>query len=387
MGNSRFIVLFLLTVLVNIVLTLDHSTKHPTIEHKPAIKQSLVLSGKSEFLSSSIQIGPDSYPVIIDSTVNYLFVAGKKCESCTLYPPYYKESPVAETIQCDSPTCHSNGNICERISKIDPPSCGLATNLSNGATIRASLYKDFISIDDNKNIPVIIASIYKQEGGPNFNQAILGVGPSCPLCPTTPLQTLLKVLKKPYIFGVSLDKAYFGGISIGMVDPLLYTGGINYTAMSSDDNLYSITPKRVGSYWNGQILKITTEINRFVVKTSSSISYFPTAAYNLLKGFLINGCKDDIDFCPKINDLFSTCLNATDIEIDRFPSLQISFEGFSLVIPPKIYFHAISKDNQVYSCLGIQESPDQDAVFGVNLMRELYTVFDNENQRIGFGRK
>ncbi|EGC39358.1 hypothetical protein DICPUDRAFT_91242 [Dictyostelium purpureum] len=354
-------------------------------------RKSLVLDGKSDYLSSNIFIGSDPFNVIIDTTLNYLIVAERKCDGCSQFPPYYRESAVFENIPCDSPTCHAIGNTCEKPNKYNPPTCGYETVLQPyGANIKTILYRDIISIDDFKNIPVIISAIYEQSNGPSLRSAILGVGPSCPTCPPSPLQTLLYTLKKPYIFGISLDKNYFGGISIGIVDPLLYTGSINYTAMSKKDGLYSISPSIIGGFWNGQIFNLTrsNDIKRFILSSSSSLSYIPSSSYSKLKTFLKNGgCQNDLDFCSKIDLLFNSCVNASQISIDRFPNIDFYFdEQFILNIPPKNYFHLISRNNQVYVCMGILESPDQNAIIGINLMRELYTVFDNENSRIGFGR-
>ncbi|KAM9973423.1 hypothetical protein ACTFIW_010512 [Dictyostelium discoideum] len=382
----------ILVFLINCFLFVQSLDKKGIYNDNRDSGKSLVLDGKSDYLSSSIIIGFDTFKVIIDTTLNYLIVAERKCDGCTQYPPYYRESQVFENIQCDSPACHSIGNTCDKPNKYDPPTCGYETKLQQyGANIKTILYRDIISIDDFKNIPVIISAIYEQSNGLSLNSAILGVGPSCPTCPPSPLQSLLYTLKKPYIFGISLDKNYFGGISIGKIDPLLYTGVINYTTMSKRDGVYSVSPIFIGSHWNDQIYNSTrNDIKRFIISSSSSLSYIPTSPYKQLKQFIKSaGCKSgDLDFCSKIDSLFNSCINSSQISISRFPDIDLYFEeGFILTIPPKIYFHSISRNNQVFICMGILESTDANAILGINLMRELYTVFDNEKTLIGFSRK
>ncbi|KYR02596.1 hypothetical protein DLAC_00038 [Tieghemostelium lacteum] len=357
-------------------------------------QKSLVLTGRSDYLAGSISINGVPYTVVIDTTTNYLIIAKKKCEGCTQFPPYYKESPVADQIQCDSPSCHSfGGNICEKPSKLDPPTCGYATTLPNGASIRTNLVRDLISVDDFKNIPVLIAGIYEQEGSASLQQAVFGIGPSCPLCPPSPLQTILTTLKKPYIFGISLDKNFFGGMSLGKIDPLLYSGSINYTAMVRDPklNYYSFLPSYIGSYWNGEIFHILKgNLTLFHFKTASPLSYFPSPIYNQLKNFFKNGCKNDFTICSKIENLFNStqCVILNQQQIDQFPNIEIYFdEGFSLSLSPRIYLYSLTRDNQVYHCFGILETTSPTFTIGINLMRELYIIFDNDLSKIGFSKK
>eukprot|EP01132_Coremiostelium_polycephalum_P007524 gene7524-9247_t len=344
------------------------------------VQTNLVLSGKTDYLSASIIINTDIFPVIIDTTSNYLIVAKKKCEGCSQYPPLYKESPVAETIPCDSQLCHSTGNVCEKPTKYDPTSCGYVTTLSNGAHLRTFLVKDLISIDDFKNIPVPIATIYEQTNGNNLTNAIFGVGPSCATCPPSPLKLILDTLKKPYI-------TYFGGISLGSVDPLLYSVSINYTVMNKNDSLYAFEPNLIGSYWNGEQLKLNrSDYQRIVINSGSSLSFLPSDAFSKFKLFLKNACKNDFSLCSQIEKIFTDCLIIS--QIDKFPSLELYFdEDFVLSIPAKTYFYSVSKDDKIYHCIGIQEGKTPYAVLGVNLMRELYIVFDNVKEKIGFGKK
>eukprot|EP01133_Synstelium_polycarpum_P004211 gene4211-4906_t len=268
--------------------------------------------------------------------------------------------------------CHANGNECERPSKNDPPICVLVDNLDDGANVRAVLYKDLVSVDNFKNIPVIVSSIYKQTDGPNLQKAIFGVGPNCPNCPTSPLNTILYTLKKPYIFGISLDKNYFGGVSLGLIDPLLYTASINYTAMGKNDALYSISPLVMESYWNGETLNISrTDIPRVIMKTVSPLSYLPTPAFQKFRTFLRVACKNDVDLCSRIDTLFTSCLPTNISQIEKFPSFDLRFdEGFYIAFKPSTYFYSVSKEGQIFQCIGVQETHESYAVFGINLMRE-----------------
>ncbi|EFA81764.1 hypothetical protein PPL_05759 [Heterostelium album PN500] len=253
---------------------------------------SLVLSGDTDSLSSVIIAGTDSIPVEIDTASNYVcastniifesfLTAKKKCEGCTQYPPHYKSTPTAENIMCDSPYCHSIGNVCEKQSKFDPATCSFVSQLENGASIR------------------------EQTDGPTLTKAIFGVGPNCPNCPPSPLYSILSTLKKPYIFGISLDRNYFGGISLGLIDPLLYTKTINYTNMLKNDGLYAMTPI-LKSVWNNATWNSDRiQVPKVVLKSTSTLSYLPTDAFQSFKTFLKLNCGAK-EMCAKMENLFTS---------------------------------------------------------------------------------
>ncbi|EGG25003.1 hypothetical protein DFA_03249 [Cavenderia fasciculata] len=434
---------------INVNITLDSNDQKDDPSRYDKRVSALVFSGSSEFLESSITIGQNSIPIILDTSSHHFLIAKKKCTGCTQFPPFYKKSPVGEFVQCDSQLCHLNGNTCEKPNKFTSPTCVLTTNIETAA-IRAYLISDMVSVDNFKNIPVIISAIYRQTGDlPNkLTKPIFGVGPSCQGCPVSQLNSILTTLKRPYIFGVSLDRNYFGGISLGSINPLFYTHQLNYTTMVKQRASYSIQPYSMISEWNGHSLNISyTDFNMFTIETTLPLSYLPTAAFNKFTKFLSDYCqaknaatttsttstgtspsnptstttngstgglpannpkvpastsssplspsastttnnnnvKPSPSICSSLNVLFSNCLPSSMLSPDQFPTIDLHFpENFTLSLKPSNYFYTISRDNIVYQCIGIQETKDTHATFGLNLMRELYIVFDNDRSVIGF---
>ncbi|GAM26658.1 hypothetical protein SAMD00019534_098330, partial [Acytostelium subglobosum LB1] len=96
-----------------------------------------------------------------------------------------------------------------------------------------------------------------------LNKAIFGVGPN---------------VSTPDIFGISLDKNYFGGISLGYLDPLFSHQVNNYTSMLKTDGVYSFKINGMVSQYNpSSYFQHYKSFQQSKFRSSHVISCYPQA--------------------------------------------------------------------------------------------------------------
>eukprot|EP01127_Copromyxa_protea_P005276 TRINITY_DN15228_c0_g1_i1.p1 TRINITY_DN15228_c0_g1~~TRINITY_DN15228_c0_g1_i1.p1 ORF type:complete len:371 (-),score=98.66 TRINITY_DN15228_c0_g1_i1:23-1135(-) len=154
-------------------------------------------------------------------------------------------------------------------------------------------------------------------------------------------------------------------IIFGVLDPTYYTGSISYVPVVNQNYwLISLDDVTVGKTdvggCNGWLAYC-----KAIVDTGTSLIVLPTDAFNTLSS--------------AIGTVNSDCSN-----IDSLPTIDFTFNSGSLTLPlsPSTY---VIKDPQAGCVLGIQGSDGLPFwILGDTFMRQYYTVFDRDNNQIGF---
>jgi cathepsin D len=224
-----------------------------------------------------------------------------------------------------------------------PMSFGLATNVSN----------DFLD--------------YPIDG-------ILGLGQpksSNQLVPTV-LQTLVsKNLIKSNMFGIhiqrSSDKVNNGEVNFGGYDSSMFVGNLSWTTSVSTSGLWEIPldDSGVGSISTGLTGKTA------IVDTGTSMILIPpgdaAVILNLFPGVQTSG-----------ENFLLPCSTTT--------SIYLTFSGIRYLISSKDYIGTAATGNMCnLNIIARQAFNTNQWLIGDTFLKNVYTVFDNDNNRVGFG--
>ena len=248
------------------------------------------------------------------------------------------------------------------------------------ATIDGYLALDSISI--NSNVSVINQTIilsYNISDMKNFiAEGICGLGLS------SKYPNLLDNLKSQGIienkyFSLYLDnnpEAYadaFSELIISGVDPSYYKGNFMYIPLSNNQS-WSIKLDNV--YLNENNILISDSIA--LIDSGSSLISVPQSDFHQIESILQNQYKYYC-FIDSISSLLKC--SCPDEDINNFPTLTLTFQNYSLSLPPSYY---INQDQNICTLLINGVPGIKMWILGDVFLRYYYTIFDADNKQIGF---
>lgn len=180
-------------------------------------------------------------------------------------------------------------------------------------------------------------------------------------------------LFKRNIVGINLhrlsDDSKDGEVTFGDIDKSKFTGDISYTKVTSDVDKWEIPVGGVSV--DGEKIDLPNKLA--LIDTGTSFIFLPpddaTALHALIKG------------SEKAGDTFL-------IPCDCKQDVAFEFSGISYSVSPKDYVGEQVGDNKCRSnIIGVQTDGPDDWLLGATFLKNVYAVFDYDEDQIGFARQ
>jgi len=340
-----------------------------------------------------IQVGtpPKVFPVAIDSGSSTLDIPFVDCDSCIKAPPNNQYDPTdsstSTTVSCDSSFgCDScNNGQCEFSNSYE--TCDL-TNPIAVCTIDGYYYFDMVSVYFGP-VNVSFGAITFQTK--NFDQfqnvdGVLGLAGSA--SDGNVFAALVDAGKiKQDVFAMCFNEGAIsnGTMTVGGVDPTLYTGDIQYVPNVG----FGYNMKLHGIQVFGKTVKGTT--TTAILDSGTNVLLISDGSFADMKSTFIKQCSTTP--LPGICDVSSNstlfdnkCFSLTPSQIALFPPIKFSLDqGVTLQITGNDYLNLQDPLDPSKYCLGIRPTgPGGFLIIGDTIMQEYYVVFDRERNQIGW---
>ncbi|KAL4889018.1 aspartic peptidase domain-containing protein [Aspergillus ambiguus] len=204
---------------------------------------------------------------------------------------------------------------------------------------------------------------------------ILGLGRSHDTSfgnPTFMDQVATSNLLPSNIVGFSLtrssDNERDGTVSFGEVDTSKFSGNITYTTVSSDSDHWSIPLDDVSV--DGKACGFSGK--SAIIDTGTSYALLPPNDAKTLHN-LIPGAT------PSGENFLVPC--------DSTATVAVTFSGVSYTISPKDYIGAKFDSGCISTIIGKQMFSPDDWILGAVFLKNVYSVFDFDNERVGFASR
>lgn len=176
-------------------------------------------------------------------------------------------------------------------------------------------------------------------------------------------------LLKSNIVGFSLSRGSDGGkdgaITFGGVDETKLSGNITYTDTVSSSNRWSIPVDDVAV--DGQACNFTDR--SAIIDTGTSYAILPPDDAETLHNLIPGASKSGSSFV---------------LPCDSDAELRVTFSGVSYAISPKDYVGSKFGSNCVSAIVGEQTFGEKVWLLGDTFLKNVYAVFDYDNNKIGF---
>jgi hypothetical protein len=129
---------------------------------------------------------------------------------------------------------------------------------------------------------------------------------------------------------------------------------------------------------------------RAIVDSGTTLIVFTHASFNLVVAHLQEHYCDVPGLCD-VDSWFrpAHCTKISEADRLRMPTLRFHLDGFDVLLTPNEYLINYESKGPDYWCVGLMAldslSGGIDVIFGNTVMKKYVTVYDRENQRLGFG--
>jgi hypothetical protein len=179
-------------------------------------------------------------------------------------------------------------------------------------------------------------------------------------------------------FGIYLDTAGSGELSLGGIDESIVDDQFTYTPLQQLSNHYQISLDSLKL--NGT--SVISSLNA-ILDTGTTYILLPMRAYNTLVEFLQTHYCDLVGVCSQLNIFNGNCLLEIS-KVEAYPDLAFQFSGVQVTVKATSYFLQTTMHGQSGYCFGVIPWTDDYAILGYTFMRGNYIHYDMENSRIGF---
>eukprot|EP01133_Synstelium_polycarpum_P011485 gene11485-13391_t len=347
-----------------------------------------VITGDLYQINTQIWVGNRTFTVQIDTGSTLMAIPMHGCNTCFNDRPAYNpiNSPHSKYIQCGSSECLRSESATPQCASRGGPNCDFRLRYGDGSGVNGILFQDMVSLSGLSAIANFGAN-QVEAGDFEYPRAdgIIGFGRSCALCVPTIFDSIVKTTGIPNKFAMLLDYDQGGKLSLGEINPDYYQGEIKYTKISANGPFYYILPTKLQI--DDTIIDPRQMGLRVIVDSGSTALSLAAPAYDrLIKVLKTNYCH-----VPGVCDTRgildgSKCIHNVDY-IEKLPTINMTFDGdVDISISPKSYMVKSKMTNGNYAyCWMIDRSDVTTTILGDVFMRGYYTVFDNENHRVGFG--
>jgi len=166
----------------------------------------------------------------------------------------------------------------------------------------------------------------------------------------------------------------FSELIINGIDPSYYSGNFTYIPLANGSNSWSVN---LNNAYLGNV-SLYTSVGTALIDSGSSLIIVPSSDF----GALSDALQYQLNYYCFIDSVSGLLkCECPDGDVNNFPPLNLTFDNYSFSLPPAYY---VSQEQNVCTVL-IDGAPNITMwVLGNVFMRYYYTLFDGDNQRIGF---
>jgi len=208
---------------------------------------------------------------------------------------------------------------------------------------------------------------------------------------TGPFQALVQSGQIANLFALCILQQN-GTFSLGQIDQDLYVGEISYTPLG---DIGGYTVHTLDLQIDGQSLGFpASEYNKeggSIIDSGTFSLVIPDMVYRKISDVILAYCpsKNLVGVCnvPLSKTLMAgSCYTMTDDDIQDFPDFQVVLEDVTLTMPASNYLVQNATQPTQY-CWGIQNGGEGSiTIHGDAVIKNLYTIFDVGNHRVGFAQ-
>ncbi len=354
-----------------------------------------------------VKIGGQTVRVQIDTGSATLAVPMAECTSCKKGDMRYdikkSNSGVARIIGCNDEECEShkcNSFICGKCSEkrgccatSDHNSCAFHLSFGDGSGARGVLVKDMLEWGNTK-FPVVFGGI--RHDSPDFERkqvdGILGMAyprlacnPSCVKPAWESARDYLK-LKDMFTMCMTDDG---GTITLGDFDSRVNTTAVTWVPMdlTNPPNFYNM--KLIGNMKIGERELVLPSYRRAILDSGTTLIVFSRRAFKMFLDHLMTHYCHIPGLCDKPTWFKPAhCVKIEDKDRLKLPDLEFQLEGFKIHLTPSEYMINYKSKGPEFWCVGLMQldtmSGGVDVIFGNTVMKKYLTIYDRENERLGF---
>jgi hypothetical protein len=333
--------------------------------------------------TAPIVIGTQSFDLIADSGSTTLAVASTACPTCTGVSPLYGPGATAMDQGTTATATFGDGSgwMAEVFSDL-VSATGHVTSVRMAFGAITSNLQGFFDTQATCNLGVNVPY-----------QGIMGLaGPALLVSGTDSYLDKLALLGTfADVFSVRLC-ASGGTLWLGGYDPSAAAAPPSFTPMVGGSSLDRVTLAAVGVGGNA----VTVDVNA-IVDTGTTATVLPTAALDVITSTVGANPTFTQNFSGGASWFTSgSCAipaqGLTKAQLDSaLPMLELTFPSspsttFTVDLPATDSYLLAETDSggHTYYCPGVANSGGPLAIIGGNAMHSLLTVFDRQNQQIGF---
>ncbi|KAH8888263.1 acid protease [Thozetella sp. PMI_491] len=323
----------------------------PTVPNSAGVNQ----EGSDLYYFITVGVGSEQKPflMLLDSGAGTSWVMGSTCKSdpCSKHDSFGPSD--SKTFQTDSKTFSINygsGSVSGTLVKDTLSAAGLKVNMSFGLAN--------VTSDDFNNFPF---------------DGILGLSPT-----TGATDNFVQILKNTKalasnIFALSLsrtsDGPNTGEVTFGATNPAKYTGSIAYTATTDKGGDWAINMDGMG--FDGKKADLPTR--KTFIDTGTSFAFGPpsdvAALHKLIPG---STTSDQVKY---------------QVPCTTTQSITVTFSGVAYEIAVQDWISGADSNGICTSHIYGHEVVQDAWLLGDIFLKNVYTVFDFDQSRIGFAKK
>lgn len=358
---------------------------------------------------AKVKIGGQTLRVQIDTGSATLAVPVKECANCKRgdmrYSYHDSNSGIANMVTCDDTlcgpdTCSPYG--CGKCSSTkaccassDHDKCAFHLNFGDGSGAKGILVRDQFQWGDVK-FPVTFGGI--RSDSPDFERSqvdgILGMAykslacnPTC-VVPTFDAMRETVSMKDMFSICITYDS---GKIVLGDYDPLLSTKPVSWVPLelSSPPSFYSF-PLVGNLRVNDHELPLPS-YSRAIVDSGTTLIVFSHSTFDKFRRHLQTKYCDVPGLCAHGKESWfrpAHCTKISKKDRAKLPTLKFGVQGFDITLEPDDYLINYASKGPETWCVGIMAldamSGGVDVILGNTVMKKYVTVYDRENERVGF---
>lgn len=358
---------------------------------------------------AKVKLGGQTLRVQIDTGSATLAVPVKECTDCKRGDMRYSiddsDSGSATAVSCEHESCGKNTcspYSCGKCSSTraccaqsDHDMCAFHLNFGDGSGAKGVLIRDELEWGDIK-FPVTFGGI--RSDSPDFERSqvdgILGMAypslacnPSC-ITPTFEAMRDTVDIADKFTICITYDS---GKIVLGDYDPLLSTKKVSWVPLqlSNPPSFYSFP--LVGNLKVDDHELPLPSYSRAIVDSGTTLVVFSHATFDAFKHHLQSKYCHVPGLCaPGKQSWFrpAHCTKIADKDRAKLPTIRFAAKGFVITLTPDDYLINYASKGPEYWCVGIMAldamSGGVDVILGNTVMKKYVTVYDRENERIGF---
>lgn len=331
----------------------------------------------------SVGTPPVYFPVAVDSGSGDLDIEGAGCDGCPTIAPNNGYDPTASSTS--SPVSPYNFSNTYQTCDLSDPTAP--------CTISGNLYSDKVSMGGRGPVDIDLGAITKQTS--NFDQfaEVCGVMGFLGSGKRSVFPQLVQAGFYDNVWAMCLHEGSTsnGTLTLGGIDPQLYTGDIQYTPIVNT-GYYSVNLNEITVAGTG--LGVTQVA---ILDTGTNVLLLPDEAYSSMKTKFLKDCDQGKAYrgvCdqPADQTIFDDlCFELTAADIAAYPDITLELSGeqgvVELAMTPSQYLLLGDKraKSATQSCLGVRPTGKGGfLIIGDTTMQNYYLIFDNAQERIGW---